>query len=50
MKLIIALLLFKEKGDFKYVQLYYNYYAGKPRESRDITIIEDVPIFINDAD
>jgi|TARA_R100000655_G_C2962798_1_gene189171 hypothetical protein len=38
------------KGDFKYVQLYYNYYAGKPRESRDITIIEDVPIFINDAD
>tara|TARA_R110000824_G_scaffold49549_3_gene139110 strand:- start:4627 stop:4857 length:231 start_codon:yes stop_codon:yes gene_type:complete len=35
-----------ENGDFKFVQLYYNYYAGKPRETRDITINEDVPLFI----
>ncbi|QDP48348.1 MAG: hypothetical protein Tp1111SUR761211_32 [Prokaryotic dsDNA virus sp.] len=36
-----------EKGDFKFVQLYYNYYAGKPRETRDITINEDLPIFLD---
>jgi len=37
-----------EKGDFKFVQLYYNYYAGKPRETRDITINEDIPLFMED--
>jgi hypothetical protein len=36
-----------EKGDFKFVQLYYNYYAGKPRETRDITINEDIPLFVD---
>ena len=36
-----------EKGDFKYVQLFYNYYAGKPRETKDITINEDTPLFID---
>ena len=36
-----------EKGDFKFVQLYYNYYAGKPRETRDITINEDLPILLD---
>lgn len=36
-----------EKGDFKFVQLFYNYYAGKPRETRDITVNEDVPIFLD---
>ncbi len=36
-----------EKGDFKFVQLYYNYYAGKPRETKDITINEDKPLFID---
>ena len=36
-----------EQGDFKFVQLYYNYYAGKPRETRDITINEDLPIFLD---
>ncbi len=36
-----------EKGDFKYVQLFYNYYAGKPRETRDITINEDIPLFVD---
>ena len=36
-----------DKGDFKYVQLFYNYYAGKPRETKDITINEDTPLFID---
>ena len=36
-----------EKGDFKYVQLFYNYYAGKPKETKDITINEDVPLFVD---
>jgi hypothetical protein len=35
-----------EAGDFKFVQLYYNYFAGKPRETKDITINEDKPLFI----
>ena len=33
--------------DFKYVQLFYNYYAGKPRETKDITVNEDLPIFLD---
>ena len=37
-----------EAGDFKYVQIFYNYYAGKPREFKDITINEDVPLFMED--
>ena len=36
-----------DKGDFKYVQLYYNYVAGKPRETKDIHLNEDVPLFID---
>ena len=36
-----------EQGDFKYVQLFYNYYAGKPRETKDITINEDLPLFLD---
>jgi len=36
-----------EKGDFKYVQLYYNYVEGKPKETKDIHINEDVPLFID---
>jgi len=39
-----------EKGDFKYVQLFYNYYAGKPKETKDITINEDLPLFMEDVD
>lgn len=36
-----------QNGDFKYVQLFYNYYAGKPKETKDITINEDVPLFVD---
>ena len=42
-----ALMKGLENGDFKYVQLFYNYYAGKPRETKDITINEDLPLFID---
>jgi hypothetical protein len=34
-----------ERGDFKFVQLFYNYYAGKPRETKDVTLISEQPIF-----
>ena len=36
-----------KKGDFKYVQLFFGYWAGKPRETKDISINEDVPLFID---
>lgn len=26
-----------ESGDFKFIQLYLNYYVGKPKETKDIT-------------
>lgn len=32
-------------GDFKFVQLYFNYYAGKPKETRDVTVNSEQPIF-----
>jgi hypothetical protein len=32
-------------GDFKFVQLYFNYYAGKPKETKDITLNTEQPIF-----
>jgi hypothetical protein len=34
-----------EKGDFKYVQLYFNYFYGKPTETQDITLNQDTPLF-----
>ncbi len=34
-----------DKGDFKFVQLYYHYVAGKPRETKDITLNSEQPIF-----
>jgi hypothetical protein len=40
-----------ENGDFKFTQLFYNYYAGKPRETKDITVTNEQPIFnIDDLD
>ncbi len=42
-----ALMQGLKRGDFKYVQLFYNYYAGKPRETKDITINEDLPLFVD---
>ena len=34
-----------EDGDFKYVQMFYNYYAGKPKETKDISITSEQPLF-----
>jgi len=39
-----------ESGELKWIQLYLNYYLGKPRETKDITINEDLPLFIEDID
>ena len=39
-----------ESGELKWIQLYLNYYLGKPRETKDITINEDLPLFIEDFD
>jgi hypothetical protein len=44
-KAYAALLKGVEAGDFKYVQLYFNYFAGKPKETRDITLNNEQPIF-----
>jgi|TARA_R100000084_G_scaffold105860_1_gene63673 hypothetical protein len=34
-----------ESGDFKYVQLFYHYFAGKPRETKDINLASEQPLF-----
>ena len=44
-KAFIALQKGIESGDFKYVQLFYHYYAGKPKETKDITLNKEQPIF-----
>ena len=36
-----------KSGDIKWVALYLNYYLGKPKETRDITINEDLPLFVD---
>ena len=43
-----AILLLKKKmneGDFKALQLYMNYYFGKPKETKDVTINAEQPLF-----
>ena len=34
-----------KKGDYKFAQLLANYYYGKPRETQDITLNQDTPLF-----
>jgi len=34
-----------ERGEFKYVQLFMNYYYGKPKQIQEVTIQEDTPLF-----
>lgn len=36
-----------QTGDIKWVTLYLNYYLGKPRETRDINVNEDLPLFLD---
>jgi len=35
-------------GDINWIKLYLSYYIGKPKETKDITINEDVPIFLEE--
>ena len=34
-----------ESGEFKFIQMFYHYYAGKPRETKDITLNTEQPLF-----
>ena len=34
-----------ERGEFKYVQLFFNYYYGKPKQITQIQVEEEMPIF-----
>ena len=34
-----------KKGDYKFAQLFANYYYGKPRETQDITLNQDTLLF-----
>lgn len=34
-------------GDLRAIQLYLNYRRGKPKETKDITINEDMPLFLD---
>ncbi len=34
-----------ESGNFKFVQLFYHYYAGKPKETKDINLTNEQPLF-----
>lgn len=34
-----------ERGEFKYVQLFMNYYWGKPKQITEVHLQEDTPLF-----
>ena len=34
-----------ERGEFKYVQLFMNYYYGKPKQITEVNVQEDIPMF-----
>ena len=34
-----------QRGEFKYVQLFFNYYYGKPKQITEIQLEEEMPIF-----
>ena len=34
-----------ESGEFKFIQMFYHYYASKPRETKDITLNTEQPLF-----
>ena len=34
-----------DDGDFKAIQLYMNYMYGKPKETKDISITSEQPLF-----
>jgi hypothetical protein len=43
--LVVKVKLKKLRGNFKYVQMFYNYYAGKPNETKDISLTSEQPLF-----
>ena len=34
-----------QRGEFKYVQLFMNYYWGKPKQITEVNVQEDTPLF-----
>ena len=34
-----------ERGEFRYVQLFFQYHYGKPTERREVSISQEQPIF-----
>ena len=42
---ILKLKLMIDTGDFKAIQLYMNYMYGKPKETKDITLTSEQPLF-----
>jgi hypothetical protein len=42
---IVKLKLMIDEGDFKAIQLYMNYMYGKPKETKDISITSEQPLF-----
>tara|TARA_R110000772_G_C12939238_1_gene400729 strand:- start:72 stop:371 length:300 start_codon:yes stop_codon:yes gene_type:complete len=32
-------------GDYKFVQLYLAYFAGRPKETKDINVVNEQPLF-----
>lgn len=39
-----------QAGSFPHLKLFHDYRYGKPRETKDININEDLPLFIEDVD
>jgi len=42
-----ALKIGVESGDIRWIKLYLEYYIGKPKETKDITINEELPLFVD---
>ena len=42
---ILKLKALIDRGDFKAIQLYMNYMYGKPKETKDISISSEQPLF-----
>ena len=34
-----------EAGDYKFIQLYLAYFAGRPKETKDINVVNEQPLF-----
>jgi len=36
-----------ERGSFPHLKLFHDYRWGKPRETKDITLVEELPLFVD---